>query len=300
MKRVTFFLLVLMISKIGTSYAAPSINTSPMQNFFVGGPKTDRLTINQVLSLIVGPQGKPGPAGRNGIAGRDGRPGPAGPAGLAGAQGPAGAAGPAGPTGAAGPAGATGAQGPAGGGGGGGGTLGTGQGNVDVIGCSTLEDPVKVLLVHSFDNSRREFFLNGITFENVSPNCIKAGNRMVLTMSVQSGALFYADQNEYISSDVIECIHPFSDLDLTAAQRVGPPINLKVFNTTNSRANQFIGGANLGADDVQIPFNCRISERSGVVLNYRDPILMENTDGKSIISTRDIYGAISFEFSPQP
>jgi hypothetical protein len=167
-----------------------------------------------------------------------------------------------------------------------------------VIGCSTLEGPVKVLLVHSFDNSRREFFLNGITFENVSPNCIIDGNKMVLTMSIQSGALFYADQNKYITGDVIECIHEFNDLDLTADQRNRPAINLKVFNETNLRANQVIG-ANLGAGDVQIPFDCRISERSGVVLSNPVDIVMD-VDGKSIISTRDIYGAISFEFSPQP
>jgi hypothetical protein len=74
---------------------------------------------------------------------------------------------------------------------------------------------------------------------------------------------------------------------------------LKVFNTTNLRANQFIGGANLGADDVRIPFNCRISERSEVVLSNPVAIVMD-VAGKSIISTRDIYGAISFEFSPQP
>jgi hypothetical protein len=268
MKRISFFLLILVISRIGTSYAAPNTNTSPVQNFFVGGAKTDRVNINQVLSLIVGPEGKPGPAGKNGIAGKDGKPGPAGPAGPAGAQGPAGPAGAQGPAGAggAGPAGPAGASvvttrfaanstlanancsGRAGalfsvggvasyacdgsGGGGGGGTLGTGQGNVDVIGCSTLENPVKVVLVHSFDNSRREFFLNGITFENVSPDCIKDGNKMVLTMGIQSDTLFWGSdkQDKYMSGDVIECRHPFEDSDLTENQRNSPSINLKVYD----------------------------------------------------------------------
>ena len=335
MKRISFFLLILVISRIGTSYAAPNTNSSPVQNFFVGGAKTDRVNVNQVLSLIVGPEGKPGPAGKNGIAGKDGKPGPAGPAG---AQGPAG---PAGPAGAQGPAGAGGAgpAGPAGAsvvttrfaanstlanancsgragalfsvggvasyacdgsGGGGGGTLGTGQGNVDVIGCSTLENPVKVVLVHSFDNSRREFFLNGITFENVSPDCIKDGNKMVLTMSIQSDTLFWGSDNQdkYISGDVIECRHPFVNSDLTENQRNSPSINLKVFNQSNLRARSVIG-ENLGADDVPIPFSCRISERAGEVLSPTIPIVMD-VAGKSIISTRDMYGAISFEFSPQP
>ena len=334
MKRITFFLLILLISRIGTSYAAPNTNTSPVQNFFVGGAKTDRVNINQVLSLIVGPQGKPGPAGKNGIAGKDGKPGPAGPAGPAGAQGPAGPAGAQGPAGPAGANGGSGSPGASvvttrfaanstlandncggragalftvggvssyacdGGGGTGGGTLGTGQGNVEVVGCSTLNDPVQVVLVHSFDNSRREFFLNGITFENLSPNCIKAGNRMVLTIGIQDGNLFYNDQVQYDSADVIECTHNFLDSDLTAAQRNAPSINLKVFNETNARANSVIG-ENLGVDDVHIPFNCRIIERQGVVLPSPILIVMD-VSGKSIISTRDMYGAISFEFSPQP
>jgi hypothetical protein len=224
MKRITFFLLILMLSKIGTSYAAPNTNTSPAQNFFVGGAKTDRLNINQVLSLIVGPQGKPGPAGKNGIAGRDGRPGPAGPAGPAGAAGLTGAQGPAGP---AGPAGAGGAGAPGAsvvtarfdadsvlardncggrpgakftvgnsvsyacdGGGGTGGSLGAGLGTVNIAGCadSDPESNVTLVVLNHFDNSldRRDFFLDGIVLKDLPKNCVKVDNQMVLTIYIQT------------------------------------------------------------------------------------------------------------------
>jgi hypothetical protein len=332
MKRITFFLLILMISRIGTSYAAPDTNTTPRQNFFVGGAKTDRVNINQVLSLIVGPQGKPGPAGRPGVAGKDGRPGPAGAAGAQGPAGPAGAQGPAGPAGAgsagpagpAGPAGASvikidiplgadacGGRGGAsftvggqtsyacnGGGSGGGPSLETGQGRVEVVGCSTSRNPVQVVLIHYFDNSRKEFFLDGVVFKQLSPNCIVSGNEMVMTMKIQDDNLFYADQNQYLPGDVIECNHSFATAGLTGNQRDLPSINLKVFNESNARANQRIGGENLGAEDVRIPFDCRITERDGNLLSAFDPILMDENN-RSVISSRDVYGAISFEFSPR-
>jgi hypothetical protein len=332
MKRITFFLLILMISRIGTSYAAPNTNTSPVQNFFVGGAKTDRVNINQVLSLIVGPQGKPGPAGRPGVAGKDGKPGAAGPAGPAGAQGPAGPAGaqgPAGPAGAgsagpAGPAGASvittsipsgadacGGRGGAsftvggqtsyacnGGGGGGGPSLETGQGNVEVVGCSTSENPVKVVLIHYFDNSRKEFFLDGIVFQQLSPNCIVSSNEMVMTLQIQDDDLFYADQDQYIPGDIIECNHSFATAGLTGNQRDLPSIDLNVFNESNARANLRLGGDNLGVNDVRIPFDCRITERNGNLLNNSISIVMDENN-RSVISSRDVYGAISFEFSPR-
>jgi hypothetical protein len=332
MKRITFFLLILMISRIGTSYAAPNTNTntSPVQNFFVGGAKTDRVNVNQVLSLIVGPQGKPGPAGRPGPAGKDGRPGPAGAAGAQGPAGPAGAQGPAGPAGAgsagpAGPAGssvvttsiasggsACGGRGGAsftvggqttyacnGGGGGGGPSLETGQGNVEVVGCSTSENPVQVVLIHYFDNSRKEFFLDGVVFKQLSPNCIVSGNQMVMTLKIQDGNLFYNDQDQYLSGDVIECTHSFATSGLTGNQSDLPVINLKVFNESNTRANQRIGGGNLGAEDVRIPFACRITERDEDLLPNPISIVMDENN-RSVISSRDVYGAISFEFSPRP
>jgi Collagen triple helix repeat (20 copies) len=186
MKRIFFILLIVAISRIGTSYAAPP--GTPIQKFFISGNQTERLNVNQVLSLLVGPQGKPGPAG---LRGATGRPGPAGPAGIAGPAGPAGATGPAGPAGIAGPAGpaGSGGSGPQGesvttrsiplgaqecggvggaaftvagqttfacNGSGGGPGLGIGSGVVNVVGCSSDESSteVKVKLFNYFDNRR--------------------------------------------------------------------------------------------------------------------------------------------------
>jgi Collagen triple helix repeat (20 copies) len=63
---------------------------------------------------MMGPQGKPGPAGATGPQGPQGSPGPQGPPGAQGPQGFAGVAGPAGAAGPAGPPGLQGIAGPAG------------------------------------------------------------------------------------------------------------------------------------------------------------------------------------------
>jgi hypothetical protein len=329
MKRITFFLLILMISRIGTSYAAPNTNTSPVQNFFVGGAKTDRVNINQVLSLIVGPQGKPGPAGKNGIAGKDGKPGPAGPAGPAGAQGPAGPAGAQGPAGPAG-AGGAGPQGPAGpagasvvttrvnsglaacgggggasftvgnvttyacdGTGGGGGTLGTGQGLVNVIGCAsddTQTQGVTVRLLHHFDNStqRKDFFLDAIVLENLPANCARAGNLMNLSFYIKEGTPFYSNGG-YDGGQAFECTHTFTISEANSIS-LSTNINLKLVNLNNSR---LVAGkiTTDDADDLRIDFRCDAP--------IQDKPYDSDEVANSIISTRDIYGSIAFEFTAQ-
>ena len=109
MKKIVFFLLILVFTRIGVSFGS---GTSPIGigDFFFGKniATLSDANINQVLGLIIGPAGTPGPAGP---AGAEGPQGPAGPAGPAGATGATGAQGPVGATGATG---ATGPQGPAG------------------------------------------------------------------------------------------------------------------------------------------------------------------------------------------
>jgi hypothetical protein len=338
-KRITFFLLILMISKIGTSYAAPTTTTSPIQNFFVGGAKTDRLSINQVLSLIVGPEGKPGPAGRNGIAGKNGRPGPAGPAG---AQGLAGAQGPAGPAGGSGAPGAPGAPGASvvttpfdassplaancngragvrftvgvgtpsyacNGGGGGNATLGTGQGIVDVIGCAAGEletQGVTVRLLHHFDNSplRRDFFLDGIVLENLPKNCARAGNQMKLSFFIQDGEPFYRNPVlalRYQSSWAFECTHEFTSSE---AEDISGGDDETVNLKLVNRNN-----SRLLDDKIVIgnpPDNLRIDFACDRPIQDEprpDPNVPRNelTPADSVIGTRDIYGSIAFEFTAQ-
>lgn len=116
------------LGETATATSSSSGGTSRNPIYFSGSN-------NQMLALLVGPQGEPGVAGvagrdgfigLNGYQGKDGLPGapgtagPAGPAGARGAdgasgeQGPIGPSGAAGPAGPAGPAGATGPAGPAG------------------------------------------------------------------------------------------------------------------------------------------------------------------------------------------
>ena len=122
MKKMVFFLLLLAFTRIGV---ALGMGTTPVGigSFFLGPPSISESNLNQVLGLLVGPQGSPGVAGAsgangiNGVNGLNGAPGAPGPAGLQGVAGPAGPAGPAGADGAAG-AGA--------------GTLGVGGGNVAI------------------------------------------------------------------------------------------------------------------------------------------------------------------------
>ena len=122
LKRIVVALVIFSLSGIGITYAAGT-DTNAVQNFFLGGTDLGNPNLNQVLALLVGPQGVPGPAGvagadgfvgmngqngQNGLDGAPGEVGAQGPAGPAGEQGPAGAQGPAGPAGAQGPAGANG------------------------------------------------------------------------------------------------------------------------------------------------------------------------------------------------
>ena len=122
MKRISILIIIFAISKVGISFAAP-VNGGSIQNFFLGNSFNKPASYNQVLALLIGPQGRPGAvgaAGRNGFNGIngldgkngiDGAPGPVGPQGAIGPQGPQGIQGEKGDTGATGPAGPAGANG---------------------------------------------------------------------------------------------------------------------------------------------------------------------------------------------
>lgn len=130
MKKMLFFLCVLLLSTGITQFASPkSEATSQFENLLFGYDISSNTNLNQILAVVIGMEGKAGPAGvagkngfvgMNGLAGAagiDGAPGPiglTGPAGAGGAPGPTGLTGPAGAGGAPGPAGARGASGSAG------------------------------------------------------------------------------------------------------------------------------------------------------------------------------------------
>ena len=67
MKKFAVILVVLSLTRIGVAYA-DTTNPSTNQNYFFG-TKAAAANLNQVLALLVGPEGKPGPAG---VAGKDG------------------------------------------------------------------------------------------------------------------------------------------------------------------------------------------------------------------------------------
>lgn len=116
MKKIVAILLILISTKMGVSYAD---TTEPLtiRNFFLGSSPSADANLNQVLALLVGPQGVPGAAGvagRDGFIGmngQDGRDGLDGAPGIVGPQGLPGLAGIAGPAGAQGPQGARGVAG---------------------------------------------------------------------------------------------------------------------------------------------------------------------------------------------
>jgi len=122
MKKLTFFVLLLLFTRGLTFYAGGNNQEAPFQfdNLLLGYEIAANDNLNQVLAVVVGPRGVAGPAGVagkngfvgiNGRAGRDGIPGAPGPIGPGGPIGPAGSVG---MIGATGPAGAQGAQGPQG------------------------------------------------------------------------------------------------------------------------------------------------------------------------------------------
>lgn len=125
MKKLTFFVLLLLFTRGLTFYAGGNNQEAPFQfyNLLLGYEIAANDNLNQVLAVVVGPRGVAGPAGvagkngfvgLNGSAGRDGIPGAPGPIGPGGPIGPAGSVGMIGATGSTGAQGARGPQGPSG------------------------------------------------------------------------------------------------------------------------------------------------------------------------------------------
>ena len=112
MKKILFFLSVLLISTGLTQLASPkSANASQFDNLLFGYEIGTSTNLNQILALTIGIEGKAGPAGVAGKNGFVGMNGLAGAPGIAGAPGPIGLTGPPGASGAAGTPGASGAAG---------------------------------------------------------------------------------------------------------------------------------------------------------------------------------------------
>jgi hypothetical protein len=178
--------------------------------------------------------------------------------------------------------------------GGGGGTLGAGQGLVNVIGCAsddTQTQGVTVRLLHHFDNSpqRKDFFLDGIVLEDLPANCARSGNLMNLSFYIQDGAPFFTNGG-YISGQAFECTHTFTSAEASAISTF-TTVNLKLVNRNNSR----LLAEKIEIDpsrDLRIDFRCDAP--------IQDNPYNSDEVANSIISTRDVYGSIAFEFSTPP
>jgi len=207
MKRFITLLLVLSLFKIGTAYAATPTNTNDNSRIIFGTTKSKNANVNQVLALLVGPQGRIGPVGLagprgfQGINGQDGLPGAPGPVGPAGATGPAGASGSSGSAGPAGPAGAKGDKGDRGdvgpaGTGGGGGSSSLAQGSFTVGAC---DNSITAAFTSFFSSGT--FALNSIILNEVDSACSSKIVSVFFTMSVNSTGSF----GSYSTGDVVKC-----------------------------------------------------------------------------------------------
>jgi hypothetical protein len=197
-------------------------------------------------------------------------------------------------------------------GGGTGGALGVGQGSVNIVGCAAedAEANVKITLFHHFDNSRdrKDFFLDGIALRDVPKNCVLAGNQMVLTFFIQAGDLLNKDttaRDLYRSGQSVVCIHDFSNTD-TYPILLNATLNLQLVNDSNTRS----GRITLDPDtEMRIPLSCFKGNDDGDPVNSFGtpaatiermiPQLTEYDGGLSVISTRDVYESVVFEFSGQ-
>jgi hypothetical protein len=196
MKRFITLLLVLSLFKIGSAYAATPANTNDNSRIIFGTTKAKTANVNQVLALLVGPQGRIGPVGLTGprgfqgINGQDGLPGAPGPAGATGATGATGASGPAGPAGPAGPKGDDGAPGTGGGGG------GFGQGTVSLDAC---DNSISMGFTSFF--SAGTFSLNSITISDLAAACSGKTLNLFFTMNAASSGSF----GPYSVGDTVKC-----------------------------------------------------------------------------------------------
>jgi len=168
MKRIAIFVLFLALTRVGVAMGASGAPVG-IGNFFLGPPTITDSNLNQVLGLLVGPEGKPGAAGiagANGIPGINGVNGVAGPQGLPGAQG---VQGPAGPAGAPGAPGAPGTGGTVN-------AFGLGGGQVALNAC---DDSVNISASQTFATTK--FDLKSITVSNISNTC--NGQKVIIHFS---------------------------------------------------------------------------------------------------------------------
>jgi Collagen triple helix repeat (20 copies) len=200
MKKTVFFLILLIFSRIGVSYAAGT-NPIAIGDFFTGNniANMSEANTNQVLGLLVGPAGAPGPAG---VAGQNGFNGLNGINGLPGAPGATGATGPAGP---AGPQGAPGKDGILTG------SAAFGGGAAVVAICGNLgnQRDLTIKINPMFNGSG--FTFGSIVVGNIAHDCTKKILSVYFDIPVRDKIL-----GSYPGGTKIKCEHSLTDAELPA------------------------------------------------------------------------------------
>lgn len=222
-------LLVLSLFKVGAAGAAtPTSTTNNNSKILFGNTSSKSTGLNQVLALLVGPQGRPGPVGLSGprgfqgLNGQDGLPGAPG---VAGPAGPAGATGATGPQGPAGPAGADGAAGS-----GSGGSSSLAAGTFTVGAC---DNSITAAFTSHFVSG--EFSLDSVIMRDVDSACSGKTVNLYFTMNAASSGTF----GPYASGDVIKCT------DTIAAISSGTSATVTIANTDATCVNT-TSAVNLG------------------------------------------------------
>jgi len=175
MKKLIFFIAFLVFTRIGVSMGV-SATPVGIGNFFLGEPAITQSNLNQVLGLLVGPDGQPGAAGvsgANGLNGLSGLPGIPGINGANGAQGIQGIQGVAGTPGSPGAPGTPGKNG-------GIGNVGIGSGEVTIGSC---DENVNIAATQEFKGNH--FDLNTVSVSNIGAGC--AGQKVTIHLQKTAG-----------------------------------------------------------------------------------------------------------------
>jgi hypothetical protein len=172
MKKLIFFIAFLVFTRIGVSMGV-SATPVGIGNFFLGEPSITQSNLNQVLGLLVGPDGQPGVAGvsgANGLNGLNGIPGINGVNGAQGIQGIQGIQGVAGTPGAPGTPGKNGGIG----------NVGIGSGEVTIGSC---DENVNIGATQVFKGDH--FELDKVSVSNIGAGC--EGQRVTLHLQKTTG-----------------------------------------------------------------------------------------------------------------
>ena len=160
------------------------------------------------------------------------------------------------------------------------GTGGTGGGgfSAGINGLAGCSEVVEFSVIHHFDNSAKEFLLDGFKLKGLNIACLNVGNYAGLNFSIQeSGAVNYS-QPRYLSGDSISCSNIITDEIRNAALAA---------KSDSDELDFIFGDVNLLSSQIEINPTCTIERTSATIL-------------LSQISSRDLGDAVAFQFTPAP